>query len=158
MCLIAVAMTVITFIQTNPLQNTETIITNAKKIGIGLCIICLVIFHMFSRKINAIINRRIQAYETAKESNIVGRGSVIFTNVLKLFEIFFPEMIVLTLLCLCISWNLASYFLIVLVACFIPVLGNIKCDLNIRKEIKIKNQRDKDELVENVTNRIKGEM
>lgn len=158
MCLICVAMTIITFIQDNPLENTGTIITTARKIGIGLCIICLVIFHMFSRKITTIINRRIQAYETAKESNIVGRSSVIFTNLLKLFEIFFPEMIVLTLLCICISWNLASYFIVVLIACVIPVLGNIQCDLNIRAEIKRKQEIEKKALVQDVANAIKGDI
>lgn len=156
-CLTSVAMSLITFIQHNPLKNAETIITDAKKIVIGFCIILLVIFHMGSRKISAIVNRRIQAYESAKEANVVGRGSVIFTNILKLFEIFFPEIIILSLLCMCISWNLASYFIVILGACLVPVIANIICDFNIRAEIKRKQEEQNKALVQNVVNAIKGD-
>lgn len=152
-CLVPIAISLITFIQTNPLTNTETIITDAKKIGIGFCLILLILFHMFSKKISNIVNRRIQAYESVKEANISGRGSVIFINILKLLEVFFPEIIVLTLLCICISWSLASYFIVILGACLIPVIGNIICDFNTRTEIRRIKERERVALV----NAIKGE-
>ena len=41
--------------------------------------------------------------ENAKEINTVGRSSIIITNILKLIEILFPEVLILSLMCFCVS-------------------------------------------------------
>lgn len=156
MALVAIALSVATFALVD-IKGTEVDIGNVRKIGIGVSFVLLFIFYIFSNKVSKIINRRIQAYENAKELNVVGRGSIIFTNILKLLEILFPEVLVLLLICFCLSWNVATYFIIVLVAMLIPMIGNIDCDLNTRAEIKRLNQVKEDKFAEKVADNMRGE-
>ena len=156
MALVAIALSVTTFALVD-IKGTELEIGNARKIGIGVSFVLLFIFYIFSNKVSKIINRRIQAYENAKELNVVGRGSIIFTNILKLLEILFPEVLVLLLICFCLSWNVAAYFIVVLVAMLIPMIGNIDCDLNTRAEIKRNKQIEEDKFAEKVADNMRGE-
>ena len=156
MALVAIALSVATFALVD-IKGTEVDIGNVRKIGIGVSFVLLFIFYIFSNKVSKIINRRIQAYENAKELNVVGRGSIIFTNILKLLEILFPEVLVLLLICFCLSWNVATYFIIVLVAMLIPMIGNIDCDLNTRAEIKRNKQIEEDKFAEKVADNMRGE-
>ena len=156
MALVAIALSVATFVMVE-VKVTEFELTNLRKIGIGVSFVLLFIFYIFSSKVSKIINRRIQAYENAKELNVVGRGSIIFTNILKLLEILFPEVLVLLLICFCLSWNVAAYFIVVLVAMLIPMIGNIDCDLNTRAEIKRNKQIEEDKFVEKVADNMRGE-
>lgn len=156
MALVAIALSVATFALVD-IKGTEVDIGNVRKIGIGVSFVLLFIFYIFSNKVSKIINRRIQAYENAKELNVVGRGSIIFTNILKLLEILFPEVLVLLLICFCLSWNVATYFIIVLVAMLIPMIGNIDCDFNTRAEIKRLNQIKEDKFAEKVADNMRGE-
>lgn len=133
------------------------IIATPRKVSIGICLGLLVIFHMFSGKVMKIINRRIQAYENAKETNLYGRSSVIMTNLLKVFELFFPELIVLLLLCFCVSWNVSQFFIIILASCAFPLLGNIISDFNIKREIRRKERIEKDLLAKKVAENMKGD-
>lgn len=156
MALVAIALSVATFALVD-IKGTEVDIGNVRKIGIGVSFVLLFIFYIFSNKVSKIINRRIQAYENAKELNVVGRGSIIFTNILKLLEILFPEVLVLLLICFCLSWNVATYFIVVLVAMLIPMIGNIDCDLNTRAEIKRNKQIEEDKFAEKVADNMRGE-
>lgn len=156
MALVAIALSVATFVMVE-VKVTEFELTNLRKIGIGVSFVLLFIFYIFSSKVSKIINRRIQAYENAKELNVVGRSSIIFTNILKLLEILFPEVLVLLLICFRLSWNVAAYFIVVLVAMLIPMIGNIDCDLNTRAEIKRLNQVKEDKFVEKVADNMRGE-
>lgn len=156
MALVAIALSVATFVMVE-VKVTEFELTNLRKIGIGVSFVLLFIFYIFSNKVSKIINRRIQAYENAKELNIVGRGSIIFTNILKLLEILFPEVLVLLLICFCLSWNVAAYFIVVLAAMLIPMIGNIDCDFNTRAEIKRLNQIKEDKFAEKVADNMRGE-
>lgn len=155
MCAIGVVLAVYTFIYCNPLVAEKVVITIPRKISIGVTLIVLIFFHIFSGKLATIINRKIQAYDNAKEANQVGRSSVIWVNFLKLFEIFFPEMLVLLLICYCVSWNVASYFIIVLIASIIPVFGNIISDFNTRHEITVNQEKERDELAKRVADNMK---
>ena len=154
--LLAIGLSIYTFVTINPLVANELVISVPRKISIGVTIGVLVLYHMFSTKILTIINRRIQAYETAKETNTVGRSSVIFINLLKLLEVFFPEMIILGLMCFCVSWSIASYFIVILAACLIPMFGNISCDFNIRTEIRIKAEIEKDKMAQRIASYKEG--
>lgn len=154
--LTGIGLAIATFVLVNPLIANEVILSIPRKISIGIGTILLVLFHVFSGKLSTIINRRIQAYETAKEMNTIGRGSIVFTNLLKMFELFFPEMIMLLLICFCVSWNVASYFIIILVSCIAPFIGNIEADFNTRAEIKLKKEKEKDLLADKIADRMKG--
>ena len=156
MALVAIALAITTFVMVE-IEVTEFDLTNLRKIGIGVSFVLLFIFYIFSNKISKIINRKIQSYENAKELNIVGRSSIIFTNILKLLEILFPEVLVLLLICFCLSWNVAAYFIMVLVAMLIPMIGNIDCDLNTRAEIKRNKQIEEDKFAEKVADNMRGE-
>lgn len=146
MGIVGIGLVVMTFILANPLISSGVTIANGRKIGIGVCLVLLVLFHLLSGKISKLINRRLQAYETAKEVGAVGRSSIIFTNFLKVFELLFPEVLVLLIICFCTSWNVASYFIVILVACVFPLLGNIEADINIRKQAKRDKQKEQEKL------------
>ena len=88
--------------------------------------------------------------------NILGRGSVVLTNFLKLFEILFPGFIILTLLCLCISWSVACYFILIIASAIFIVIGNIEADFNVRREIKYKNTKQEQELIEKIANKVRS--
>lgn len=153
--IVSIGLTIYTFVMVSPLISTPIEITNAKKIGIGICLILLVVFYASASKILKIINRRIQAYENAKEMNILGRGSVILTNLLKLFEVLFPGFLILTLLCLCVSWSIASYFISTIASTLFIVIGNIEADFNVRREINYKNNKQETELIDKITNKLR---
>jgi len=153
--LVAIFLAIYTFIYCNPLVAETVVISIPRKISIGITLLFLIAFHIFSGKISTLLNRKIQAYDTAKEMNTVGRSSVIVINFLKLFEVFFPEMLVLLLICYCVSWNVASFFIVVLVASLIPMIGNIVCDFTTRKEIKLNQEKEKDDLAKRVADNMK---
>lgn len=157
MALLGIGLALITFILVNPLVATEVVIEIPRKIGIGICLVLIILFHICSTKVMKLINRKIQSYETAKEVGAVGRSSIIFVNFLKLFELFFPEMIMLLLICFCVSWNIASYFVIALACCLFPVLGNIECDHNIRKQAQLAKKKRDEELSAMVAKKMKEE-
>ena len=113
----------------------------------------LVVFHIFASKISRIVNRKIQAYQNSKELNVVGRSSVIWVNLLKLIEILFPEILILFLISLIVSWEVAAYFTIILFACIIPMFGNILCDFIARREFIKNNNRAHDKLVDDIANK-----
>lgn len=152
---VAIFLAIYAFIYCNPLVAETVVISIPRKISIGITLIFLLFFHIFSGKISTLLNRKIQAYDTAKEMNTIGRSSVIWVNFLKLFEVFFPEMLVLLLICYCVSWNVASFFIVILIASLIPMIGNIICDFNTRKEIRINQEKEKDELAKRVAENIK---
>lgn len=153
-CLISTAFAIASFAVNN--ISTEGIeIGIPQKIMIGIDIVFLLCFHIFAGKISKVLNRKIQAYENSKEINVIGRSSIIVINLLKLLELIFPEMLVLLLLCLMLSWNVAGYFTMLLIGFTIPIIGNIICDFNARKEIAKLNEEKRQKLVNDVANKMK---
>ena len=154
-CLTALVLSISAFILVNPIITSGITIGIYKKIMIAADLALLVVFHIFSTKISRLINRKIQSYQNSKELNIAGRSSIIWINFLKLIEILFPEILILFLFALIVSWEVACYFTIILLSVLIPMFGNIFCDLNIRKETIKKNNEDHQKLVQDVADRIK---
>lgn len=158
LCLITASLAVATFAMINPITTDGIAIGISKKVMIGVILIFLIVFHIFSGKITRLINRKIQAYDNAKEMGIVGRSSILWVNLLKLVEIVFPEILVLLLLCLMLSWDVAGYFTILLIALVLPMLGNIVCDFITRREL-IKNSKNKhDKLVVDVAKKMRSDL
>lgn len=155
--LVSGGLAIATFVMVNPLIANEVIISIPKKIGIGIGLSALIVFNIFSSKLMTVINRKIQAFETAKEVGEVGRSSVILMNFLKLFEVLFPEMLVLLLISLCVDWSVASYFIVILISFAIPIIGNIECDFITRSEINKNKQAEKDALVQSISDNLRGE-
>lgn len=155
MCITALVLSISTFILINPIITTGITIGVYKKVMIAIDLLLLVIFHIFSTKISRIINRKIQSYQNSKELNTVGRSSIIWVNFLKLVEILFPEILILFLLALIVSWEVASYFTIILLGVIIPMFGNIICDFIIRKEIIKRNNDKHQKLVSDVADSMK---
>lgn len=154
-CVIMVGLTAVTFYLVTPLTTNPIDINKAKKIGIGVILLLLVSFHIVSSKVYPIIERKLNAYDTAIEMNTIGRGSVVFNNILKLVQLILPEILILILLCMITSWNISNYFVLILVACLVPVLGNIVSDFNTRAEIKISNKKKEDEMIKKIANKVK---
>ena len=127
-CLI-IGLSVYTFICVSGLEF-EKIVNNAVKIGVGILLGLIILSLIFASKIKPFINRKIQAYETAKEMNEVSIMTAIIANFLKLFELLFIEILILILLCFLVDWSVACYFVTILISCVIPVIGNIACDIN----------------------------
>ena len=76
-CALSICLSVYVFIYCNPLVAQEVTISIPRKISIGVTLLLLIAFHIFSNKIKTIINRKIQSYETVKEMNVVGRSSIV---------------------------------------------------------------------------------
>ena len=140
------------FIMDDPLIIETVIINTPRKISIGVILGIFLMFRIFFPRIKNIVNRKITAYETAKEIKVTGRSSVIFINFLKLFEILFPEITLLILLSLFVSLNVSVYFILILVASVIPMLANIIVDLNLRKEAKKLKEKEQDDLAHKIAN------
>ncbi len=140
------------FIMVDPLIIETVIINTPRKISIGVILGIFLMFRIFFPRIKNIVNRKITAYETAKEIKVSGRSSVIFINFLKLFEILFPEITLLILLSLFVSLNVSVYFILILIASVIPMLANIIVDLNLRKEAKKLKEKEQDDLAHKIAN------
>ena len=155
-CIISVVFAVASF-AVNTISTEGIEIGLPQKIMIGVDIVFLLAFHIFAGKVSKVLNRKIQAYENSKEVNVIGRSSIIVINLLKLLEFIFPEMLVLLLLCLMLSWNVAGYFTMLLIGFTIPIVGNIICDFNARKEIAKFNEEQHNKLVNDVAVKIRGD-
>ena len=55
----------------------------------------------------------------------------------------------------CVSFNISSYFIVIICACVIPMIGNIEADLNTRAEIKRKKEIESDLLAEKIANNMR---
>ena len=153
-CIISTAFAITSF-AINSITTEGIEIGIPQKIIISIDLVLLLMFHIFAGKISKVINRKIQAYETSKEVNVVGRSSIIWINLLKLLEIIFPEILVLLLLCLMLSWNVGGYFTMLLIGFTLPIIGNIICDFNTRKEIVKVNEINHQKFVNDVANKVK---
>ena len=80
------------------------------------------------------MNEKLQAYDTAKELNANGRSSVVWVNILKVLDFIFPEFILLIMLCFSFSFEISLYFIFIICAFIIPIIGNMICDKRVRKE------------------------
>ena len=102
------------------------------------------------KKLSKIVDRKLQAYDTAKELNINGRSSVVWVNLLKTIDFIFPEFLLLLMLCFSFSMEVSLYFIIILCSFLIPIIGNMVCDKRVRKEA-IRKDIEKQEAQVNAT-------
>ena len=155
MAIVAVVSAITMFVLTNPLQNAVVLISTGKKIGLAVLLTVYIIYNLLKTRILALINRRLQARANAIELQVEGRSSIIWNNFLRIFEWLFPEVILLSILCLFISWSVSSFIIIILVSLTIPFLGNIECDFNSRRAAKKKKQEEDEKLANMVADKLR---
>ena len=109
---------------------------------------------MLAPKIRVLVNRKIQAYDTAKELNANGRSSVVGVQLLKCFDFICPEIFLLISLCFAFNWDIAIYFIFIICAFILPVIGNIICDKRVKREARRKEVIQREVLVNEVANAI----
>lgn len=130
LALLISAVSIYTFVCIDPLSSNAITFSAKKKATVGITLSIIIVGQLIQGKLATIINRKIQAYETAKEMNTISPLSTIYINTLKMIELFCPEMLILVLLALLVSWNVACYFIIIIISFGLPMIGNVCCDFN----------------------------
>lgn len=122
--------------------------------GILICAGLMFLYSMFHRKIGKLIDRKLQAYDTAKELNAEGRSSVVWVNILKTLDFVLPELILFILICFCFNLDIAKYFIVIACSFFIPIVGNMICDKRVKIEAKRRKEEERETLVNEVANAV----
>ena len=138
------------FIASDTIYTAAITLNLGRKIGILACVIALLFYAIIAPKVRRLVERRIQAYDTAKELNANGRSSVIGMQVLKCFDFICPEVFLLVALCFAFNWEISLYFIFVICAFLLPIVGNMICDKRVKKEAK-KRQVEAEEAQVNAT-------
>lgn len=150
LALILVVGSCYTFFAADALKAAEFELTLVRKICIGCGVLMMLLYCLLHRKLDKIINRRLQAYDTAKELNANGRSSVIWINILKTIDFIFPEFILLLMLSFSFSFDISLYFIIIMGAFLIPIIGNMICDKRVKLEA-VRREEEKAEAQINAT-------
>ena len=129
-----VAETSYVFIVTESFSTMEIDLSNIRKISVGIIILFMFIYTIITPKVKVLVNRRIQAYDTAKELNMKARSSSVFMHLLKAIDFLCPELLLLVLLCFVFNLEVSIYFIYLLIALVSPIIGNIICDRRVKKE------------------------
>ena len=144
LALVLVAETCYVFFAAEALKTTEFELTLVRKICLGCGMLMMLLYCMLHKKLGKLVDRKIQAYDTAKELNANGRSSVIWVNILKTIDFIFPEFILLLMLCFSFSFEISLYFIIMMGAFVLPIIGNMICDKRVKKEAIRKEQEKLD--------------
>ena len=122
--------------------------------GILICAGLMFLYSMFHKKFGKLIDRKLQAYDTAKELNADGRSSVVWVNILKTLDFVLPELILFILICFCFNLDIAKYFIVIACSFFIPIVGNMICDKRVKIEARRKKEEERETLVNEVANAV----
>ena len=143
LAILLIAESLFIFFVSDSLQTVAIELTLFRKIAIGAGVFSLLLYQILSKKVGELVDRRIQAYDTAKELNANGRSSVIGMQILKTLDFIFPEAIILLVLCFAFNFEISLYFIFILASFALPVIGNIICDKRARKEAIQKSEEEK---------------
>lgn len=127
-----------TFIASDVVQTVSVSFSATRKCGILCCGIAMLLYSIIAPKVRKLVDRRIQAYDTAKELNAKGRSSVVGMQILKCFDFVCPELFLLLALCFAFNWEIALYFIYMIAAFVIPVCGNMICDARVKREATLR--------------------
>lgn len=145
-----IAQVVYTFFTAASLSAKAFELNLIRKICLSSGMVAMLLYCILHKKLDKFIDRKIQAYDTARELNANGRSSVIWVNILKTIDFIFPEFILLLMLCFSFSFEIALYFIILMASIVIPIIGNMICDKRIKKEA-IRKEEEKTEAQINAT-------
>ena len=138
------------FFISGTLQTVAIELNLVRKILIGVCVLLMLLYGVLHRRLGKLIDRKLLAYDTARELNANGRSSVIWINILKAIDFISPEIILLASLCFAFNFGVSLYFIFILIAFIIPIIGNMICDKRIKKEA-IRKAEEEREVVVNET-------
>ena len=150
LALAIVSETFYIFFAAQALNAAEFELTLVRKICLACGMAMMMLYCMFHKKLGKLVDRKIQAYDTAKELNANGRSSVVWVNILKTVDFIFPEFILLLMLCFSFNFEISLYFLIIMAAFLFPVIGNMICDKRVKKEA-VRREEEKVEAQINAT-------
>ena len=125
-----------------------------RKVGIIACVVSMLIYMIVSPKVRTIVDRRIQAYDTAKELNVNGRSSVVGMQILKCLDFVCPEIFLLLALCFAFDWSISLYFIYIICSFVLPIVGNMICDKRVKLEAERTKIEERDVLVSEIANAI----
>lgn len=77
LALVLIAEAGYTFVASDTIHTAAIDLTLTRKIGILACAVGMLLYAVIAPKVRILVNRRIQAYDTAKELNANGRSSVV---------------------------------------------------------------------------------
>ena len=140
LAIVLAAESLFTFFVSNTLSTMSFELTLWRKIVIGIGVLSMLLYGMLHKKLGKLVDRKIQAYDTAKELNANGRSSVVWVQILKTLDFIFPEFILLLVLCFAFNFEISLYFIFIIAAFIIPVIGNMICDKRVKKEAIRKEQ------------------
>lgn len=132
------------FVASSAIQAAAIELNLVRKIGILACGVSMLLYAIIAPKVRILVNRKIQAYDTAKELNANGRSSVVWMQILKCFDFICPELFLLIALCFAFNWEVSLYFIFLICAFVIPIIGNMVCDGRVKKEAVRKEQEKQD--------------
>lgn len=126
------------FVASDTLHSISVDLDLVRKIGILACAVAVLLYAVIAPKVRKLVDRRIQAYDTAKELNAEGRSSIVGMQILKCFDFICPEIFLLIALCFAFNWSISLYFIFIICAFILPILGNMVCDHRVKVESKRK--------------------
>lgn len=129
-----------------------------RKIGILSCAFALLLYALIAPKVRKLVDRRIQAYDTAKELNAKGRSSVVGMQILKCFDFICPEIFLLIALCFAFDWEISLYFVFIICAFILPIIGNMICDKRVKREADRNQREERETLVNEVANAVASQV
>ena len=99
LALVLIAVSGYAFVASGDVLTTEIKLNVVRRIGILTCSAALLLYSLLAPKMRVLVDRRIQAYDTAKELNADGRSSVVGMQILKCLDFVCPELFLLIALC-----------------------------------------------------------
>lgn len=140
LAIVLVAETFYVFFAAEALKAAAFELTLTRKICLGCGMVMMMLYCMLHKKLGKLVDRKLQAYDTARELSANGRSSVVWVNILKTLDFIFPEFILLLMLCFAFSFDISLYFIVMMGSFLLPIIGNMICDKRIRKEAIRKEQ------------------
>lgn len=155
LALVLSAESVYSFIMSGAIQSVSVELDLLRKIGIIACSVALLLYAIISPKIRVLVNRKIQAYDTAKELNANGRSSVVGMQILKTLDFICPELFLLIALCFAFNFQISLYFIFIICSFVLPIIGNMICDKRVKVECERRKEEERDVLVSEIANAVK---
>lgn len=114
----------------------------------------MLLYAIIAPKVRKLVDRKIQAYDTAKELNAEGRSSVVGMQLLKCLDFICPEIFLMIALCFAFNWAISLYFIFIICSFVIPIIGNIICDKRVKVEARKRKEQERETLVNEVANAV----
>ena len=154
LAIVLVAESIYSFVASGEINSAGIKLNLLRKIGILSCAISLLIYALIAPKVRKLVDRRIQAYDTAKELNAEGRSSVVGMQLLKCLDFICPEIFLLVALCFAFDWSISLYFIFIICAFILPLVGNMICDKRVKCEAARKKVEEREALVNEIANAV----